>query len=200
MIVYVATTNPGKLRELGELTAGSELRLITDELYEEADEGEASYAENAAIKARRYREILLAHNVRAAVMADDSGLEIAALNGRPGVLSARYGGNVDWPTRRALLLEELREARDRSARFVCAIHFIDERGHEIAVEGVVAGDIVEEERGTEGFSYDPLFFYPPLGRTFGELGIREKNAISHRARAVGALLHALDEHDEREKH
>lgn len=196
MIVYVATTNPGKLRELRELTAGSALHLVTDELYEEVDEDEDSYAANAALKARSYRQILLEHGVRACVLADDSGLEVRALNGRPGVLSARYGGKISWDERRRLLLDEVGAHEDRSARFVCVLHFIDEHGHEHSVHGEVDGVLAEADRGDSGFSYDPLFFYPPLGKTFAELRIREKNAVSHRARAVGDLLHLLDDETE----
>ena len=107
MIVYVATTNPGKLRELKELTAGSDLHLATDDLYEEVDEDESSYALNAALKARSYRRILLEHGVSACVLADDSGLEVVALHNRPGVLSARYGGAISWAERRQRLLGEL---------------------------------------------------------------------------------------------
>jgi XTP/dITP diphosphohydrolase len=191
VIVYVATTNPGKLRELRELTAGSYLHLISDDLYEEVDEDEQSYAENAALKARSYRRILLEHGVQACVIADDSGLEVHALQNRPGILSARYGGQVSWEERRQMLLAELAPHEDRTARFVCALHFIDEHGHEISVSGTVDGLISEADQGERG--------YPPLGKTFAELRIREKNAISHRARAVGDLLHMLSDSEEESK-
>jgi XTP/dITP diphosphohydrolase len=115
------------------------------------------------------------------------------LDGRPGVLSARYGGAVDWEDRRRMLLDEMAPFADRAARFVCHLHFIDENGNENATSGIVDGEICVEDRGAGGFSYDPIFFYPPMGRTFAELQIREKNAISHRARAVGRLLTTLDD-------
>ena len=87
---------------------------------------------------------------------------------------------------------------DRRARFVCALHFIDEHGSELAVRGEVDGEISLEDRGDGGFSYDPIFIYPPLGKTFAEMRVREKNAVSHRARAVGSLLRQLDDREERE--
>ncbi len=191
MLVYVATTNQGKLHELRELTAGSELHLLVDDEYEAVTEGETSYAENAALKARALRSSLLARGIRAAVIADDSGLEVAALQGNPGVLSARYGGELTWEARRRYLLEQIAGQSDRKARFVCVLHFIDELGEEIVSHAHVEGEITTEDRGEGGFSYDPIFFYAPLDRTFAELRIREKNAVSHRAIAVGKLLVAL---------
>ena len=203
MLVYVATTNEGKLRELRELTAGSDLHLMVDELYTAAPEGDLSYAENAAIKARALRVSLLERGIQAAVIADDSGLEVSALDGRPGVLSARYGGDFSWEERRGFLLGELAQAADRTARFVCVLHFIDEQGNELISHAHVDGEITTEDRGERGFSYDPIFYYPPLERTFAELRIREKNAVSHRAIAVGKLLVSLgsnvdQDEDERE--
>ncbi len=199
MLVYVATTNPGKLHELRELTAGSDLHLMVDETYEAAPEGDTSYADNAAAKARSLRASLLARGIHAAVLADDSGLEVAALNGQPGVLSARYGGEqLSWAERRALLVGELSTATDRSARFVCVLHFIDEHGAEFVAHASVEGSITLEDRGEQGFSYDPIFWYPPLQRSFAELRIREKNAVSHRAIAMSKLLISLGDSEERE--
>lgn len=193
MRVYVATKNPGKLRELRAMFARSGWELQAYPQYVEVAEGERSYAENAAIKARALRALLLAAGIRAAVVADDSGLEVEALGGRPGVLSARYGGrDAVWPERRRRLLRELAETGDvsRRGRFVCAIHFIDADGAEIALERDLAGSIAGDDRGTRGFSFDPIFIYEPRGLTFGELAEEEKNAVSHRARAVRALLEA----------
>jgi len=192
MLVYVATTNQCKLRELQELTAGSGLDLIVDEAYRAAPEDGATYAENAAAKARALRDSLSERGIRAAVLADDSGLEVAALEGAPGLLSARYGGELSWEARRRLLLKELGDADDRSARFRCVLHLIDEQGAEFVAEALVEGQIAKEERGGRGFSYDPIFFYPPLGRTFAELTHQEKNAISHRAFAVREILRMSD--------
>jgi XTP/dITP diphosphohydrolase len=194
-IVYVATKNAGKLEELRELFADSRWTVATYAGYPDVDEGDASYAVNAALKAEALRARLLQDGVAEAVLGDDSGIEVAALDGRPGVLSARYGGaDLSWSGRRALMLSEIAASgtTDRSARFVCALHFITAGGDAIAVDGCVDGRIAESERGDAGFSYDPLFVYPPAERTFAELAAAEKNAVSHRGRAVVRLLAALD--------
>lgn len=171
--------------------APADWQLTTFAQYREPVEGETSYAQNAALKAHTLAAQLRSGGIPGAVLGDDSGLEVRALGGRPGVLSARYGGvDAGWPQRRALLLEELRAsgARDRSARFVCALHFIDDDGSEIGVQRALDGEIATAECGEAGFSYDPIFWYPPLGRTFGELSAAQKDAVSHRGLAVRALL------------
>jgi XTP/dITP diphosphohydrolase len=191
--VYVATKNQGKLRELQTLFASVGWRLEAYADYREPAEGETSYAENAALKARALAVQLRSAGITAPVLGDDSGLEVAALGGRPGVLSARYGGaDADWPARRRALLAELAATAspDRSARFVCALHLIEPDGTEYAVLADIAGTLTDRERGAQGFSYDPIFEYPPRKQTFSELSEREKNAVSHRGRAVGALLAA----------
>jgi XTP/dITP diphosphohydrolase len=193
--VYVATKNPGKMRELREIFAGTSFEVDTFADYADVVEGENSYAENAALKARALRGQLEAAGIVAAVLGDDSGLEVRALGNRPGVLSARYGGpSATWSERRLALIGELAAAgsSDRSARFVCALHFIDADGIETATLETNAGEIAQEERGEAGFSYDPIFFVPERGVTFAELSTEEKNRISHRARAAAALLSALE--------
>ena len=191
MRVYVATKNPGKLRELSALLAGSIWEPMTYEAYRDVVEGDESYAANAVLKAEALRAQLLADGVAAAVLGDDSGIEVTALGGRPGVRSARYAGSgATWADRRALLRDELAAtgSADRSARFVCALHFIDAAGRSTSVEADVAGTISPEDRGDAGFSYDAAFWYPPLQKTFAELTEEEKNRVSHRARAVAALI------------
>jgi XTP/dITP diphosphohydrolase len=195
MRVYVATKNAGKMRELREIFAGSPIAVDTYDDYADVVEGESSYAENAALKARALRAQLEAAGISAAVLGDDSGLEVRALGDRPGVLSARYGGpNATWSERRRGLIGELAATGsfDRSARFVCALHFIDEAGRETATLETIAGAIAPEERGEAGFSYDPIFLLPERGVTFAELPAEEKNRISHRARSAAALLAALE--------
>ncbi len=194
MRVFVATKNAGKLRELREIFAGTTLALETFDGYADVVEGETSYADNAALKARALRGQLERAGIAGGVLGDDSGLEVGALDGRPGVLSARYGGaNATWAERRRALLDEVaRSGRaDRSARFVCALHLIDVAGEEIAVRADLAGVVASAERGEAGFSYDPIFELPDRGRTFAELPSDEKNRISHRALAAGALLRVL---------
>lgn len=146
------------------------------------DEGAVSYAENALAKAHA-----VAAATSALALADDSGIEVDALGGRPGLLSARYGGPGLFDADRcALMLRDLAGVppERRTARFRCLIALSDPAGREAAVEGVVEGLVLEAPRGQAGFGYDPLFFYPPLGATFAELPPEAKNAVSHRARAL----------------
>ncbi|MDQ2858149.1 MAG: non-canonical purine NTP pyrophosphatase [Candidatus Eremiobacteraeota bacterium] len=194
MHLYAATKNTGKLVELRTLFAAAGWRVDTFDDYADVAEGDASYALNAAAKAAALQRQLRAAGVAAPTLGDDSGLEVSALGGRPGVLSARYCGlNATWSERRAALLSELAAApsTDRSARFVCALHYIDEAGTQLSVERDVAGSVPGSEAGTGGFSYDAVFFYEPLGKTFGEMTDAQKNGISHRARAVAALVELI---------
>jgi XTP/dITP diphosphohydrolase len=192
--VYLATKNAGKRSEFQALFAGTGFELLDFPGYRDVVEGETDYAENAALKARALREQLLDAGIEAAVLADDSGLEIAALDGRPGVITAYYGGaDLTWAQRRQFVLAELAGTGDpdRSARFVCYLHFIDEDGVETAVDAGLEGTIAQRDRGEHGFSFDPIFVYPAAQKTFSELTEAEKNAVSHRRRAVSALLHEL---------
>jgi XTP/dITP diphosphohydrolase len=192
--VYLASKNAGKRAEFQALLEGTGIELLEFPGYRDVVEGETDYAENAALKARALREQLLSAGIEAAVLADDSGLEIDALDGRPGVITAYYGGeHLTWPERREYVLSELSrvDGDDRSARFVCYLHFIDEDGREIAVDASVSGTIAMRDRGEHGFSFDPIFVYPAAQKTFSELTATEKNAVSHRRRAVSALLHEL---------
>ena len=177
-----------------EIFAGTELDLDTYPLYAEPAEGETSYVENAAIKARALRGQIQQAGVDGAVLSDDSGLEVAALDGRPGVLSSRYQGpGATWPVRREALLEEMKDVPEdkRAAKFCCAILLILSDGSEIKGYGEVRGSVAGEEHGKFGFGYDPIFFYPPAGKTFAELDDDGKNRVSHRGRAASALLSAL---------
>jgi XTP/dITP diphosphohydrolase len=193
MRVYVATANAGKLREMEKLLAGTDIALATFPGYVSPEEGETSYADNAAIKARALYAQIVASGQTGAVLADDSGLEVYALGGRPGVMSAYYGGtDATWQQRREMLLAELAASprNDRRARFVSTVHFIDAEGREFAAMGSVDGEIAAAERGDAGFSFDPIFLYTPAGRTFAELTEDEKNRVSHRAIAVAGLMAA----------
>ena len=194
MKVYLASKNAGKRAEFQALLEGTGIELLEFPGYRDVVEGETGYAENAALKARALREQLLSAGIEAAVLADDSGLEIDALDGRPGVITAYYGGeHLTWPERREYVLSELSRIDDpeRRARFVCYLHFIDEEGEEVAVDASVDGRIATRDRGEHGFSFDPIFIYPAAQKTFSELTATEKNAVSHRRRAVSDLLHQL---------
>jgi len=195
--VVVATRNKGKLREIIPLIAGTpllahlELRTI-DELAPEAElrEDGVTFVENALAKARQ-----AARATGLPAIADDSGLEVDALDGAPGVYSARYAGpGADDDRNNAKLLEALRGVppAQRRARFRCVAVFVDPaRALEIVRDGACEGEILETPRGQEGFGYDPLFFVPTVGRTMAELPLDEKNRLSHRAAAFRALADAL---------
>ena len=187
MIVTVATTNAGKLRELAALL-GPRLELTAAPAEHDApEENRDSYVENARTKARA-----LSARGGGAALADDSGLEVDALDGRPGVRSARYGGSAAERNRQ--LLEELRgrAGAARRAQFRTALVLVLDDGREFVAEGTCAGEIAEQPRGVGGFGYDPIFLVPALDKTFAELSSEEKNQKSARAAAARALLAELD--------
>jgi XTP/dITP diphosphohydrolase len=183
--LVLATANRAKAREMAALLAGIPFRIVNLSDLSGVTlppEGELSYAENALGKARA-----VASATRELALADDSGIEVDALGGGPGVLSARYGGpGLSDPERCEVMLREMASVphERRTARFRCLIAVVcPRRIRETTVEGVVEGVLLEAPRGTGGFGYDPLFFYPPLGRGFAELSAEEKNRVSHRAQA-----------------
>jgi XTP/dITP diphosphohydrolase len=191
--VVVATRNKGKLREIVPLLSGLSLELVTiDSLAPQAElrEDGVTFEENALAKARQ-----AAAATGLPAIADDSGLEVDALDGAPGVWSARYAGpGADDDQNNAKLLEALRgvPAARRAARFRCVAVFVDPaRGLELVRDGSCAGEILERPRGSDGFGYDPLFLVPGAGRTMAELPLDEKNRLSHRAAAFRALASAL---------
>jgi XTP/dITP diphosphohydrolase len=191
--VVLATRNRGKLREIVPLVAGLELELLTiDEVAPDAElrEDGVTFVENALAKARQ-----AARATGLPAIADDSGLEVDALDGVPGVYSARYAGpGADDDSNNAKLLEALRGVppNQRTARFRCVAVFVDPaRGLELVRDGACEGEVLEGPRGQDGFGYDPLFFIPTVGRTMAELPLEEKNRLSHRAAAFRALAEAL---------
>lgn len=189
MRLYVATGNRGKLREFGQILAPLGHEALAFEGYREVEESDRSYAENAARKARALAGQLRAAGIAEAVVADDSGIEVEALDGAPGVLSARFcGPEASWGERRAAIVAAASRTGRRGARFVCALHLVEAGGAEHAVEASVEGEVPPEERGEGGFSYDAVFLDPQSGRTFAELTEEEKNRRSHRARAIEKLL------------
>jgi XTP/dITP diphosphohydrolase len=190
--LVVATLNRGKGRELARLLADLpfEIVLLSDvpgaRLPEETG---LTYADNAEIKARAAADAtgLLA-------LGDDSGLEVDALDGAPGLYSARFGGpGLDDAGRSALLLDRLRDTPDvqRTARFRCVLALVSPWGRVRFAEGVVEGVIARAPRGTGGFGYDPVFYYPPRGCTLAELPEGEKLQVDHRGAAVRALREVL---------
>ena len=190
MEILVATQNAGKVREIEELLGDlpNTLRSLKDfgNISEPAETG-LNFMENAVLKAKYY-----ALQTGLTALADDSGLEVAALNGAPGIFSARYAGaGANDPQRIAKLLRELDETGDqnRSARFVCAAAVADQRGQILSTaEGICAGKIARAARGGNGFGYDPIFIPENFLKTFSELSSGEKQQISHRSRAISKII------------
>ncbi|MBN2005321.1 MAG: RdgB/HAM1 family non-canonical purine NTP pyrophosphatase [Anaerolineae bacterium] len=191
MRILLATHNQGKRREWLPLLAGLDIELILPDdlgLFTEVEETGETYRENALLKARA-----LAAASGLPALADDSGLEVDALEGAPGVRSARYHLGGDEVRYRALLkaLENVSSTSDRSARFRCIAALVLPDGREFVTEGVCEGLIGFEPRGEAGFGYDPVFFVPEANCTMAELPPEEKNRISHRARAAQAMRKVL---------
>jgi XTP/dITP diphosphohydrolase len=186
--LLLATRNPGKKRELQSLLEEKKLSLRLLSLDEagvlaDAMESGTTFLENARLKADFYSRLTGLDTV-----GDDSGLEVMALENRPGIFSARYAGaGAGDDARIGKLLAEMKGISDRRARFVSAV-CLSHAGRPLkSFTGMVRGEILNEKKGEHGFGYDPLFFYPPLGKTFAELSLEEKNRISHRARALEQL-------------
>ena len=191
--IILASKNLGKLAEFKALFRDHGLDVTLEVLPKSFDlpnETGKSYEENAALKA-----VWVGKRLQAISLADDSGLEVQALSGAPGLHSARFGGaNLSDPERVRLLLESLRGvyAKHRGARFVCCLAlFVPGTEGTITSEGFLDGRILEEPRGQRGFGYDPVFFVPCFGKTLAEIHPEEKNKISHRAKALKQLLERL---------
>ncbi len=191
--LVLATGNRGKQRELQALLAPYGWRVLTPAQVgglPPVDETGASYAENAVLKARA-----AARHTGLWALADDTGLEVDALGGAPGLHSARFGPRGQAGTdaeRRAYLLQQLRDRpRPWTARFRCVVALAGPQGVLWLADGTLEGEIVPTPRGAHGFGYDPLFFIPAVGRTLAELDLAAKNRVSHRAQAVQRLGPAL---------
>jgi XTP/dITP diphosphohydrolase len=192
--LLLATSNLHKLEEFRAIFSDLPWRLLSlsdIQLVVDVEETGSSFAENAELKARTY--VQMSHML---TLADDSGLEIDALGGAPGVQSARYlGRETSYEERFHVILEQLRGLPfdQRSARFRCVIALAEPLGTFRMVEGVVEGVIADRPRGANGFGYDPIFFLPELGKTFAELEPEYKNRISHRARAAQSARKLLED-------
>lgn len=193
--LLIATNNPGKIQEYQEIYA--DLPLTLTSLAEEGinldpEETGATFEANARLKAKAF-----AATGNLLVLADDSGLEIDALGGEPGIYSARYGhtAKADDAGRRRLVLEKLRAVawEQRTARFRCVVALATKSGLVGTAEGTVEGFIAYEEKGTQGFGYDPLFYYPDFGCTLGQISAEQKHQISHRGRAARAAIPLIEQ-------
>ena len=185
MRIFCATTNPGKLREFRLALADSfEVEPLADlKTIQPCEETGATFEENAIQKALYYSK-----HCDGLLFVDDSGLEVDALGGAPGVYSARYAGeSASDETNNRLLLERMQGVADRTARFVCVVALAKAGKLVHTFRGEVEGRLTDAPRGLNGFGYDPLFFYPPFGCTFGEAPLERKMEVSHRAKALRAL-------------
>ena len=182
MKLYCATSNPGKLREF-RLAAGEDFEFAPLSGIAPCEETGSTFEENAAQKAVYY-----SRRAPGLLFAEDSGLEVDALGGAPGVRSARFAGeNATDDDNNRLLLEKLRGVENRSARYVCVMS-LAQAGQPLATfRGEVQGRIIDDPRGANGFGYDPFFYYEPAGLTFAEMSAEAKLAVSHRGRALARM-------------
>jgi XTP/dITP diphosphohydrolase len=192
-ILLIATNNPGKLSEISDLLKCLPVQIFTPMdlgIDLGVDETGGTYVENARLKASAFMK-----NSGLASLADDTGLEVNALGGAPGLRSKRYAPQSDATDadRRKLLVKNLKEyPRPWSARFVCSVALALPDGLMQVANGACEGEIIPQERGTQGFGYDSIFYFTEIGKTMAELHLAEKNRISHRARAVNNILFAIE--------
>jgi len=189
--LVIATRNKGKVSEFKELLKGFDVEIKSLDDFgslPDIEEDGRSFEDNALKKARFAARIL-----GLPALADDSGLVVKALGGEPGVHSARYAGHHgDDEANNRKLLEAMEGINDRQASFICVIAIAVPRGPALIYEGRCDGIITEEVRGAGGFGYDPVFYYPPLGKTFAEMSQEEKNRVSHRGKAMAELRDEFD--------
>ena len=188
--LHCATGNPGKLREFRMAASHAPVEIELLPGFRDLPvciENGVTFEENAILKARHYGRYS-----PGLLFADDSGLEVDALGGAPGVYSSRFSGpGATDAANNLLLLEKLRGVENRAARFVCVIALVEGGAVRGAYRGTVEGRIINDPRGAGGFGYDPLFYYPPFGGTFGQATDEDKFSASHRGHALLAMLRAL---------
>ena len=195
MKMVLASKNPHKLVEIQKIVERFDIQLVLESelgLDIDVDETGTTFEENSLLKATAVMEA-----TGLPALADDSGIAVDALNGAPGVYSARYGFDDsldDWG-RLQLLLKNTENVPDgqRQAQFVCVITLMTPDGQVIQARGEVHGELLRTPAGTGGFGYDPIFYYPPLGKTLAEVAPEEKNQVSHRARALKVLYEKMKE-------
>lgn len=190
--LFIATSNSGKIKEFKEMLEplGYQVLSLKDLQEEiEVEETGTSFEENAILKATTIAKVL-----NKMVLADDSGLEITALNNEPGIYSARYMGyDTSYKEKNLNLIQRLDGCSDRSARFVCCMALSDPSGNVKTFEGIVEGRIHHEIDGENGFGYDPIFYYPPYQTTMANLTNGQKHAISHRGKALAKVMEYFNE-------
>lgn len=197
--ILFATGNEGKMREIRSILADTGARVLSMKeagVSIDIEENGTTFEENALIKARAVSAALT--KADSVVLADDSGLVIDALNGEPGIYSARYmGEDTSYEVKNTNLIERLEGVPDekRTARFVCAIAAVMPDGREFTVKAAIEGRIGYEQKGEGGFGYDPIFYVPEFGKTTAELTAEEKNRVSHRGKALEQMKEVLRENE-----
>ena len=198
--LVIASNNEGKIKEIKRVLANFPVEVLSLKdmgLDIDVEEDGLTFEDNAKKKSVEiYKELIKRNESNFIVMSDDSGLEVDYLNGEPGVFSARYAGEHgnDKKNNEKLLLNLSGVSDDnRKARFVCQLALINDKNEYRTVRGTVDGYILEEEKGNGGFGYDPLFFYKPLNKSFGEITMEEKNEISHRGVALQKVKEIIKE-------
>lgn len=190
--IIFATGNAGKMREIREILADLDVEVLSMKeagVFVYVEENGKSYEENALLKARA-----VAKRTDAIVLADDSGLEIDALGGEPGIYSSRYlGEDTPYSEKNVTILKRMEgvSGEQRSARFVCAIAAIFPDGEEVTMRAVIEGEIAKEPAGEGGFGYDPIFYFPEFGKTTAQMTAEEKNQVSHRGKALEKMKEVL---------
>ncbi len=193
MIIHIATNNSHKRIEMQGIMQGYFLRTPEDEGIKgfDVEENASTFIGNAMLKAEALYRL-----IKKPVLADDSGLSVDALGGRPGVLSARYGSKagiqLSSEKRNALLLAEMAGKTDRACRFVCCICLMLSADRYFCIQETCEGVLLESPSGSGGFGYDPVLYLPELGKTVAELSMEEKNAVSHRGKALARIRAVLD--------
>lgn len=189
--IVIATNNLNKVREFKSLfnNPNIEFKSLKEIGYDkDIIEDGSTFEENAIIKAK-----VISTDLNVIAISDDSGLEVEALNNEPGIYSARYAGGHDDIENNKLLLKNLKGIENRNARYVCAVCVYHPNGEYKTVVESCKGQIIDDPRGENGFGYDPYFYIPEFGQTFAEVSLEKKNTISHRAKALRAIMEICDE-------
>lgn len=190
--IVLASSNKHKVKEFHEILKNVEILSLDDIGFQgDIEENGTTFLENALIKAKTVSEFLKEKGLDYDVVSDDSGCCCNALNGEPGIYSARYSGDHDFQGNRDLVRKKLRNKKDKSAYFNCTIVLYHSDGTYESFDGKTTGVIIEEEKGSKEFGYDCIFLSDDLGKTFGEATAEEKNSVSHRKRAIEKLKKVL---------
>ena len=193
--IMIATRNAHKVEEFKRMLEpmGCKVKSLFD-LKQEIDieETGTTFQENAYIKAKAIHDLL-----GIAVIADDSGLAVNAMNGEPGIYSARFlGRDTSYDIKNQFIIDQCQDAKDKGAQFVCAIAYVRENGTHEVFTGIIEGEIYDHMEGGKGFGYDPIFYYPPYKTTLANVCEEQKNAVSHRGKALEQLLECIQKEEE----